>query len=177
MSALEPPDSHHLNAAIGWMELGNAKEARAELDQVSAKNQSHPDLLEVCWSLCAQAREWDRALVLAERLVVEAPERCSGWIDRSYCLHELKRTAEAREKLLPAAARFPEVTTIPYNLACYECQLGRLDRARRWLSLAMSIGKREELLAQALKDADLRLLWPELSRLRKGPEWRRSSHE
>jgi Flp pilus assembly protein TadD len=177
MSTLQPPDSHHLSAAVGWMELGNLIEAGAELGSISPENQSHPDLLEVRWSLCAHERQWDAALALAERLVSAAPERCSGWIDRSYSLHELKRTEEAREKLLPAAARFPDVTTIPYNLACYESQLGRLDRARRWLTLAMSVGKRDAVLAQALKDSDLRLLWPELTRLNKGPGWHRPSHE
>jgi hypothetical protein len=31
---------------------------------------------------------------------------------------------------------FNDDATIRYNLACYECQLGRLDQARAWLERA-----------------------------------------
>jgi Flp pilus assembly protein TadD len=162
MSALKAPDSHHLRAAEGWLELGNAGEAGRELDRITARHQSHPDVLEARWSVCAAGRDWAGALTAAEKLVADAPGRCSGWIHRSYSLHELRRTQEARDQLLPAAARFPKVSIIPYNLACYDCQLGRLAEARQWLALAMTLGRREEIFAQALKDADLKPLWREL---------------
>jgi len=45
--------------------------------------------------------------------------------------------------LLPAFEKFPEEPTIPYNLACYACQMKRLDEARQWLERAATIaGKR-----------------------------------
>ena len=47
------------------------------------------------------------------------PDEPVGWIHRSYVLHEQKRTREAWDLLLPAAKKFPEDFTIPYNLACY----------------------------------------------------------
>jgi Flp pilus assembly protein TadD len=161
---LEPPDSHYLNAATGWIELGNPAEAQHELERLSEEARRLPEVLEVQWNLHALARKWEAALRVAERLVAEAPESCSGWIDRSYSLHELKRTGEAREKLLPAAARFPQVSTIPYNLACYDCQLGDLAKARQWLALAMNLGRREVVLAMALKDPDLKPLWRDLTK-------------
>ncbi len=162
MSELKAPDSHHLRAAEGWLELGNASEAGHELDQITARHQLHPDVLETRWSVCAAGRNWPGAMAAAERLLAEAPSRPSGWIHRSFSLHELRRTQEARDQLLPAVARFPKVSTIPYNLACYECQLGRLDKAREWLALAMTVGRREDILALALKDTDLKPLWREL---------------
>ncbi len=162
MSGLKAPDSHHLRAAEGWLELGNAAEAGRELDRIPDKHQSHPDVLEARWSVCATARNWTGALAAAEQLVTKAPGRCSGWIHRSYSLHELKRTQEARDQLLPAAARFPKVSTIPYNLACYDCQMGRLAEARQWLALAMTLGRGEDVIALALEDADLKPLWREL---------------
>jgi hypothetical protein len=149
------------------MELGTPNEAQRELERISPGMRSHPDVLDTRWSLCAMDRQWEAALALAECLVEKAPGRCSGWIHRSYSLHELKRTEEARDRLLPATSRFPTVSTIPYNLACYECQLGRLDRARRWLGKAMRLGKREDILAMALQDPDLGALRDELVRSHK----------
>jgi hypothetical protein len=34
MKPLQPPDSHHVHAALGWLELGNHIEADAELDNI-----------------------------------------------------------------------------------------------------------------------------------------------
>src|SRR2546423_7903077 len=42
MRELTPPDSHHLNAATGWCELGNVAEARTELKRISAGDRGPP---------------------------------------------------------------------------------------------------------------------------------------
>ena len=54
VQTLEPPDSHHLNHAIGWLGLGCVVDARAELAQISPEWQEHPEVLEVRWMLLAQ---------------------------------------------------------------------------------------------------------------------------
>ena len=61
------------------------------------------------------------------------PESALGWVHRYYAFHELKRTAEARDNLLRVVDKFPEDPIMRYNLACYECQLGNLERAKQWL--------------------------------------------
>lgn len=157
-----PPDLHHFNAAQGWLELGNFAEARHELEQISAQRASHPDVLELQWALCAHEKNWEEARKTAEQLVACAPERGSGWIDHAYSLHELKRTEEALEKLQSVVTKFPKISTIPYNLACYTCQLGRLDEARAWLAQAMRVGQRKQIVELALADLDLEPLWAEL---------------
>ena len=55
MKPLEPPDSHHLSAAIGWLGLGNVAEAGAELEKIAPQFQSHPDVLVVQFDIHAQA--------------------------------------------------------------------------------------------------------------------------
>ena len=42
MDSLEPPASHHVKAAFGWIELGNEPEALAELDRIPVDLQSLP---------------------------------------------------------------------------------------------------------------------------------------
>lgn len=151
-----------LDAAVGWVGLGNIDEAAKELDQVSAEYENHPDVLEVRWELDGRRRRWQPALKTAELLVRGYPERCSGWLHRSYCLHELQRTLEAWNKLMPAYDRFPKEATIPYNLACYACRLGNLEQAQSWLERAVKIRGRRAIKSLALQDPDLMELHPVL---------------
>jgi tetratricopeptide (TPR) repeat protein len=168
MSPLEPPDSHFLNAATGWLMLGNAVEARAEFTQIRPGWRGHPLVLEFEWRLLAQERRWLEALEAGERLLRVCPEDANAWVHRSYALHELRRTREAFDLLLPAVRRFPQEVIISYNLACYTCQLGDLAAARRWFEQALIIDNGAEAklhrLRAALEDSDLQALWPEFQR-------------
>lgn len=155
MLNLEPPDSHHVNAAVGWVELGNPAEARAELERVSSKFFQHPEVLEARWQILAAERRWSDALAMARQIKDQTPDRVTGWINQSFCLHELKRTQEAYIELLLAAKRFPKFSVIPYNLACYACQLGDHDDAKRWLKKAIKIGDPKAIREMALSDPDL----------------------
>ncbi len=130
MEELTPPDSHYLSAATGWCDLGNFAEARAELRRISAGNRDHPRVLEEEWRICAAEKHWLPALEVARRLIEVAPHSPAGWINQSYSLHEMKLTREARNQLLPVAEKFCADGTIPYNLACYACQLGDLEEAQ-----------------------------------------------
>jgi Tfp pilus assembly protein PilF len=53
--------------------------------------------------------------------------------------------------------RFPDEVAIPFNLACYACQLGRLDEARE--KLARAIKMEPAFLKAALEDDDLKAIW------------------
>jgi Flp pilus assembly protein TadD len=156
---MKPPDTHHLKAAEGWLELGNAVEARVELEQIAPAFHGHPEVLEVRWGIAAKAKDWQGCVEIASALVKKAPKNPSGWIHRSYALHELKRTVQALDELLPAAAKFPKEWVIPYNLACYCTRLGRLEEARGWLEAAFKLGDRARLKEMALADPDLEMIW------------------
>jgi len=165
MSKLQPPDTHHLSAAEGWLELGNDREALIELNLIAQAEQGRLEVLGLRWSISAHLKRWDECVGLADSIIELAPKNVFGWIHRSYALHELKRTSEARDLLQPALKRFPKNETIPYNLACYECQLGDVDAARDWLRRAMKLRNPAELKAQALEDLDLKPMWAEIEKL------------
>ena len=165
MHELKPPDSHYLNGAVGWCELGNFAEARAELHRISAPNRDHPHVLAEEWRIYATEKHWLPALEVARRLIEVAPDIPAGWINQSYSLHELKLTQEARNQLAPVAEKFPVVSTIPYNLACYACQLGNLEEARQWLARTIQIRGKEEIKQMALADPDLQPMWDEIKKL------------
>jgi Flp pilus assembly protein TadD len=165
MPKLEPPDTHYLSAAVGWYELGNLAEAESELELISSPRRNHPDVLEVRWMLLARANRWDEGVKVAEDLVRAAPRRSSGWLHRAYALRRAGNGGlqQAWDALLPAAGKFPRESTIPYNLSCYACQMGRLDEARSWLRQALAVGGEKKVRAMALQDEDLKPLWPELA--------------
>src|SRR6266404_1079121 len=135
MPELEPPDTHCLSAAVGWLELGNAAEAKAELDRISPAMHSHPDVLEVRWLICAETGNWQEGLKAAQDLVRRAPERPTGWLHQAYALRRLPDGGIKRawEALLPTFDKFSTEPIIAYNLSCYACQLKQLDEARAWL--------------------------------------------
>ena len=159
MDSLGHPDSLYLRAAQGWLELGNATEALGRVGPDQPRRRQHPDALELRWQLAVKRQGWEEALLVAEELCRLAPKSAFGWIHRSYCLHELKRTQEAWDVLLPVADVFPDEWLIAYNLACYACQLGRLPEARTWLRRAMETGDPLEINGLAAHDLDLKPLF------------------
>jgi|TARA_B100001971_G_scaffold209892_2_gene234294 tetratricopeptide (TPR) repeat protein len=154
MNPLKPADLHHLRAAEGWLELGNATEAREELDQISTNRLEHPDVLKMSWALFAKEHNWNACVKAAELLVQQAPEHLDGWIHRSFALHELNRTEEAYDQLSPVQNVFSGEWIIHYNLACYLAQLGRINDAARELHAALKIDPRTVKNAAA-RDPDL----------------------
>ncbi|MBI2946193.1 MAG: tetratricopeptide repeat protein [Verrucomicrobia bacterium] len=164
MTKLEPPDTHFLSAAIGWIELGDCNEARAELARIAPAFQNHPDVLQVNWLIAASEQNWKVALDVARTLIQTQPDRSSGWLHQAYALRRVQDGGlqAAWEALLPVADQFPEEPTIPYNLSCYACQLGRLEDARTWLRRALDRGDRSGIKLMALSDPDLKPLWTEI---------------
>jgi hypothetical protein len=165
MNPLPWPDNHHLDAAEGWLELGDADFASEEIQRIAPELRLHPEVLNVRWQILARQKDWDNCLVIAGAITRLVPASPVGWIHFSYTLHELGRTREAWENLSVVAERFPDDCTIAYNRACYACRLGELKTARDLLTRAMKLGDPRELKRTALEDRDLRPLWKVISEL------------
>lgn len=164
---LEPPDSHHLRAALGWLELGNAAEADAELEKIAPVLQTHPIVLAVRYDACSMVGNWDAAAEVASRQVHLTPGDPGGWISLAYATRRKPGGGipQAKEILAEAHSKFPGEGLISYNLACYECQLGRLNEAWQWLQKAFASGARKEMKAMALADPDLEPLWKRIEEI------------
>jgi tetratricopeptide (TPR) repeat protein len=168
---LEPPDSHYLRAAEGWLELGRTGEANQELRKINPELRGHPDVLEVRWRACAQSEKWNSSVEIGRALVALDPDRVTGWIYRAYALRRASGGGlqVAWDALLPAVEKFPEVYVVPFNLACYACQMGRLPEARRWLRRAFEIAEKAGIQhlvwLRALDDPDLEPLWVDIGNI------------
>ena len=71
----------------------------------------------------------------------------------------------ARTILSDATKKIPIVPVIPYNLACYACQLGNLKEARQSLEKAFALGDSKQLKLMALDDPNLEPLWKEIGKM------------
>ena len=162
---LQPLDALHVQAAEGWLGLGNWQEANAELEQLAPQLLVHPHILKVRWGIYAAAKKWEAALFIAAALVKMDPDDPIGWIHQSYCLHELGLTADAHRHLMDVVDKFPTNATIRYDLACYECRLSRFRQAKQWLEKAFEIGDTRKIKLAALNDPGLEPLWKEIRSL------------
>jgi predicted Zn-dependent protease len=158
-------DQRQLNAAEGWLGLGDWVQASKELELITPEMRAHPAVLRVSWGIYAKAEKWELAAEVAQGITVILPDNSWGYIHFAYSLHELKRTREARAVLLPVAGKFPDQYIIQYNLACYCCQLGELKDGLRWLGKAIDVAGKQHIRIMALEDPDLEPLWKQISEI------------
>ena len=167
MNPLDISDIHHLRAAEGWFELGNEAEALRELEDISTAEKDHPAVLELRFEMFAKKSQWDACRDIAGRITKQLPNFAGGWLHLAYATRRATGGSEqaAYDILQPVSEKFPNEPTIPYNLACYVCQLGNLSEARKWLQRAFAVGDKKHLKLMALSDADLKPLWEEIPRM------------
>jgi tetratricopeptide (TPR) repeat protein len=149
----------HLEAAEGWLILGDLQEASLELSQIEPEYQEHPQVLEVEWRKCEASGDAHAAWLIARRLCELAPDQPSVWVCQANSLRHCKGLKPAAELLMSVAARFSDEPIIPYNLACYLAQLGNWQESCQWLLCSFEIENGEQLKAVALMDPDLKPLW------------------
>ena len=165
MPQFSTSEMHVISAAEGWLGLGDPASAAQELEALPAALQEHATIMRLRWEIFSALRKWEAALEIATRLAKANPEDRHAWVSRSYALHELKRTEEARQNLLSVLPRFPKDALMRYNLACYECQLGNRDAACERLREAFALPDGEEFRATAMADTDLVTLRPLIKQL------------
>ena len=97
---------------------------------------------------------------IAKRLKEFEPDNVHWTISLAYATRRAYSIDVAMEILLKAEAKFPKEAAIPYNLACYFCQLGEIVKAKRCLKQAFEIDLKWRMAA--LEDEDLKPLWDSL---------------
>jgi predicted Zn-dependent protease len=167
MKPLEPPHSHYVSAAAGWLGLGNWQEAAQELKNIDPDLASHPEVLPVRYEILAKAGQWELAAEAAAAWTKKAPRERGAWIAQAYAARRKPGGGIALAKGILSAAwqRFPTEPLIAYNLACYECQLGNLAQARYWLREAFKLGDAGQLKLMSLQDSDLEPLRSEIAQM------------
>ena len=134
-----------MQAAEGWLGLGDAVSANEELEEITLQDQTHPSVLLVRYAIYAKRGQWDMAADVAEKLTPLAPDKPGTWINLAYATR--RKTGggipDAKRILLAAEAKFPADYLIPFNLACYCSQLHEFEQAVQWLKKAATINGKD----------------------------------
>lgn len=142
-----------LLAAQGYLELGMVEEALSELASVPAGENTDADLTELRLHILIHGKRWDEALVAAEELLRISPQAVPGYIHGAFALHELGRTAQARDLLLKGPPLLRQNPTFHYNIGCYEAVLGNRESALQSLRESFALDETYRDFAQ--RDPDL----------------------
>jgi tetratricopeptide (TPR) repeat protein len=146
-----------LQAADGYLYLGMPEEACAEVESLSAAEQTSSPVMRAQVRILLHLRKWRKAEELSEFGTAIYPLENEFLVQRAFALQQQKRANDAVEVLLAAPDWIRRTGILHYNLACYEAQLGDLRIARRCMNTAFEINA--AFKKNARHDPDLQRLW------------------
>ena len=144
----------HLRAACGYAELGMARQSMAELNAIERTFQNRPEVLQLRLHHLMRSQKWAQALRVSQKLCRAAPDCSAGFLHAGFCLHELGKTAEAKQFLLKGPAALLKEPIYYYNMGCYEALLGNVKDAR--INLETSFRMDATFRELAKRDPDLK---------------------
>lgn len=159
------PDSHHIEAAVGWLELGNWREANEELERISPAGKAHTDVLQVRCKIYAAAEKWGYVVEVAGALCRLQSKTVFGPLHLAQALKKLDRISEAHDVLVRVSDDFPEDWRISFQLACCCCRLGDQSKALWWLESAIDAAGQLDIRMKALDEPDLETLWRDIAEI------------
>jgi tetratricopeptide (TPR) repeat protein len=140
-------------AACGYAELGMTRESISELDSIECRFQNRPEVLQLRLHHLMRKQSWVRALTVSKKLCRVAPDCGAGFLHAGFCLHELGKTAEAKELLLKGPLALLKEPIYYYNMGCYDALLGNIGEAEANLRISFKMDSSFRDLAR--KDPDL----------------------
>jgi tetratricopeptide (TPR) repeat protein len=152
-----------LDPFFGYVHLKMYDEANEVLESLPEEYKTDSTVLLARLDLVMAMKLWAEGAVLGKSLCELWPGELEFWFRTAFCLHELKRTQEAKDTLLHAPPCIQETATFCYNLACYETQLGNLAEGKRLLKLCF--GRNKAFREESVRDPDLKPLWDSLENL------------
>jgi Flp pilus assembly protein TadD len=103
-----------------------------------------------------KAQRWAQALCVSQQLCRVAPDSGTGFLHAGFCLHQLGKTAEAKQLLITGPLALLREPIYYYNLGCYEALLGNVPGAHEHLRISFRMDSSFRKLAK--QDPDLKAL-------------------
>ncbi len=165
---MDSPDQDLLNAAEGWLVLGDYVSAFEELEKLPPLQCAHPDVLKLRWRIFAAGGKHDLAFAVADALVRLLPNESDSYLLRLHSARRMRDSSAERvlELARDTADRFPTEPEPLFITACCLCRLGRPDEARDSLRAAFGVAEKFGLAGfwkqRALDEPDLEPIWIEI---------------
>jgi predicted Zn-dependent protease len=154
---LSVADQARLTAAEGYAELGMWQDAWDELEEIAPDQRHGPSIMTVRVTILLAMKRWESAAMIAESLITRGSMDGQLYLDAAYAVRRSRSLPEAHALLLRGEPLLSKQAVFHFNLACYECQLGNLEEAKRRLARAFALDAGYRL--RALDDEDLQPLW------------------
>ncbi len=142
-----------LSYANGYRELGMFKESLEELSLLPEKLAAHIKTLQMKLAIYFDAKDWQAAECTAKEIAMREPNDPGHFVNLAFATRRSKSIQEAKAILQNTVERFPNVSIVHYNLACYACMEGDLETAKD--RLVKSISLDPSYLNTAKSDEDL----------------------
>lgn len=139
--------------AEGYLELGMAHHALAELDQLEGGSLSGY----ACYlrgEALRSLERWDDAARWLEQSAHETPDNIRVWLALGWCYKRTRRLGRAIDALESALAVDPSEAIIHYNLACYWSLARNKSRALDYLAQAFEIDSNYRDMVHSEPDFD-----------------------
>lgn len=123
------------------------------------------NLLASRWRSLAEAGEWRAAYETAVAWTRAFPHMPEPWLAKAEATRRVPELglSNAIDLLRRISSQFPNEPEVPFLLARFTCQLGRLGDSHQWWMAALHISKRQgtdrEWKRRALREPDLQALW------------------
>ena len=147
----------HLQAAVGYLELGMLGEANDEIENLAPELKTSSPVLGVRLEIYRAAEKWSLMEVVARELWKRHQDEPIYWNDLAWAILRTRSVNDAKNLLLNAVERFPTDATTHYNLGCFACQLSDFAEAKTRVGKAIELDAKFKMLA--LDDPDLEPLW------------------
>jgi hypothetical protein len=157
-----PAQSSSLDAALGWLELGNLVEAHYELEQLPHSERIRPEVLNYAVAFIARLRKGEYLSILAESCYKARPEEPQFVVDWAWA--EFKQGCQEQAAVILLHKEREVSTERGPGLPPGGClaSLDRLAESREWLAKAFERAKEpEKLKLRALDNPALSKLWSE----------------
>jgi predicted Zn-dependent protease len=151
----------HFERAQGWLLLDRPDLAAGALAEIPPAFRTAPEVLRFRAELHMAAQEWTLAEPVLRQLLEADVDDPQHWVSLAFAVRRAKSIGEAEGILREARERFPKVSIIWFNLACYAAQQDRPAVAHRLLGEALRLEPALRQTAQA--DSDLAPYWKALA--------------
>jgi predicted Zn-dependent protease len=150
----------HLDAAEGWLLLGNVNEATAALDNIAPESRAAASVLMMRCAIYRHAERWQDLEVIASGAWAMHPDFGNFKIFLAAAKHKQGKTEEALRLLSDTKDGLHANAPTAYSMACMYGGKGQIAEAKHWLSLAFEWSHEpEKLKLRALGEPDLEAVW------------------